>query len=320
MRCFPILQTDKDLLQALFAQLRMGLLASVLEIPLNRAMMIAGKETMVKIGFLGPRGTFSHEALLQYVNGREGYLPVDYASIADILLAVESKEVDEAIVPTENSLEGAINVTLDTLASDVDLRIRDEVIVTVRQNLLVRKGTKPGDIRSILSHPQPIGQCRKYIAAQYPHAQVKAVYSTAGAAEEVARGSGELGAIGSLAAAEVYGLDVLARDIQDGDNNLTRFVVIGREDGVKTGCDKTSIVFSTDNKPGSLYRILDIFNLWDINMTRIESRPAKDRLGTYIFFIDIEGHREDPDVSDALTMVRRKSSFFKFLGSYPRKQ
>jgi prephenate dehydratase len=273
---------------------------------------------MLKIGFLGPKGTFSHEALQQYERGREEYLSVDYASIADILMAVENGDIEEAIVPMENSLEGAINVTLDTLASDVDLKIKDELIVSIRQNLLVKKGTKPQDIRSILSHPQPIGQCRKYIAANYPDVQVKAVYSTAGAAEEVAQGSGELGAIGSLAAAQAYGLDILARDIQDGDNNLTRFVVIGREDGQKTGCDKTSIVFSTDNKPGSLYRVLDIFNLWDINMARIESRPAKDRLGTYIFFIDIEGHREDPDVRDALTMVRRKSSFYKFLGSYPK--
>lgn len=272
---------------------------------------------MLRIGFLGPKGTFSQEALEKYAENIE-HIACDYNTIPDLLLAVEKGELDEAVVPIENSLEGAVNETLDMMATEVDLKIKVELVVAIRQNLLVKHGTKKEDIKYILSHPQPIGQCRKYINSNFPSAKVKLVYSTAGAAEEVARGGKDAAAIGSIIAAEVYGLKVLDRDIQDSKNNLTRFVVISKDYSKRTGHDKSSIVFSTENKPGSLYRILDIFNLWDINMTRIESRPAKNRLGRYIFFVDIEGHIDDDDVKDAFTMVKRKTSFFKFLGSYPQ--
>ena len=126
-----------------------------------------------------------------------------------------------------------------------------------------------------------------------------------------------MAAVGSKAAAAVYELEIIRESIQDNNNNLTRFIVISKKEANKSIKNKTSIVFSTENKPVSLYRILDIFSLWDINMTRIESRPAKNKLGRYIFFVDIEGHAEDEDVRDALTMVKRKTSFYKFLGSYP---
>jgi len=272
---------------------------------------------MIKIGFVGPKGTFSHEAMEKYIGARE-HAAYDYGTIPDMLYAIQRGDIDEAVVPIENSLEGAVNVTLDMLAFEVDLKIRAELVLAIRQNLLVKSGTDFGDIKHILSHPQPIGQCRKYISANFPEVQVRYVYSTAGAAEEVAKGEKGLAAIGSVKAAEAYGLDILAYGIQDGENNFTRFVVIANEDNERTGYDKTSIVFSTEDRPGSLYRILDIFNLWDINMTRIESRPAKNQLGRYIFFVDINGHRDDEDIRDALTMVKRKTSFFKFLGSYPR--
>lgn len=273
-------------------------------------------QQMKKIGFLGPKGTFSYEALLQYAPGAE-WEHVGCSSIPEIILAVRQGKLDEAIVPIENSLEGAVSATLDIIASEEDLRIKRELVIPVRQNLLVKKGVLPGQVRYVLSHPQPIGQCRKYLATELAHAEVKVVYSTAAAAEEVAGGSGDSAAIASTAAAGVYGLEIAARDIQDGDNNLTRFVVIAVQDSEKTGNDRTSLVFSTENKPGSLYRVLDIFNLWDINLLRIESRPAKDQLGRYIFFVDIEGHRDDDDVRDAMTMVKKKTSFFRFLGSYP---
>lgn len=272
---------------------------------------------MPAIGFLGPKGTFSEEAMRYYIKDEKEYFPVECASISDMLLDAQSGSIDEAIVPIENSLEGAVNVTLDMLALELELKIKAEVAIPVRQNLLVKKGTGFADIKCILSHPQPIGQCRRYINSFFPHADIRTEFSTAGAAQEVAKRDKSYAAIASKAAAEAYGLEVLAGDIQDGDNNFTRFVVIARDDGEWTGNDKTSIVFSTDNKPGSLYRVLDIFNLWDINMTRIESRPAKNQLGRYIFFIDINGHRIDSDVQDALTMVKRKTSFYKFLGSYP---
>lgn len=273
---------------------------------------------MLRIGYLGPKGTFSEEALFEYAKRIPDYIELEYSTIRDLLFAVQNGEVDEAIAPIENSIEGAVNVTMDMLASEVDVKIKAEVVIAVRQNLLVRKGTGFSDITCILSHPQGIGQCIKYLHTNFPNTRIKYVYSTAAAAEEVAKGDIHTAAIGSVAAARAYQLDVLAHAIQDGDNNFTRFVVVSSSDSERTGCDKTSIVFSTEDKPGSLYRILDIFNLWDINMTRIESRPAKNRLGKYIFFVDINGHRDDKDVKDALTMVERKTSYYKFLGSYPR--
>ncbi|HOV25188.1 MAG TPA: prephenate dehydratase [Pseudobacteroides sp.] len=274
---------------------------------------------MVRIGYLGPKGTFSQEATLRYIQGRniKDYEIYEYSGIADLILAVENKEIDEGVAPIENSLEGAVNITLDMLAADVNLMIKDEVVITIVQNFLIKKGADPDKIRCIVSHPQPIGQCRKFIHSKYPDAEIKYVYSTAGAAEEVAQSDGSKAAIGSAIAAKVYDLEILEKGIQDSEVNATRFAVIAANDSERTGNDKTSIVFSTEDKPGSLYRILDIFNLWDINMTRIESRPAKNELGKYIFFIDILGHRDDPDLRDALTMIKRKSSFFKFLGSYP---
>lgn len=274
---------------------------------------------MIRIGYLGPKGTFSHEALNKYMTGVP-HTAHDFASIPEILMAVQNDKLDEAIVPIENSIEGAVNVTMDMIALDVALNIKAELIIPIREHLLVRRGTDLSKIRYILSHPQPLGQCRRFISEQLPNAHAKAVYSTAAAAEEVAGGVGDLAAIGSAVAAEVYGLEIAVSDIQDHDNNRTRFVVVGKTNAARTGRDKTSIVFSTEDEPGSLYRILDIFNLWGINMTRIESRPARNMLGRYIFFVDLIGHREDDELKDALTMVRKKTTFLKILGSYPVSQ
>ncbi|MGI6668059.1 MAG: prephenate dehydratase [Acetivibrionales bacterium] len=271
---------------------------------------------MVRIGYLGPRGTFSHEALKKYM-GNAPHQAMDFQSISEIFEAFGKGLLDEAIVPVENSIEGAVSATMDILAHEAGLMVKAELILPIRENLLIKPGTGISDIRYVLSHPQPLGQCRKFLSERLPHALTKAVYSTAAAAEEVMNGSGDLAAIGSAAAAEVYGLEIAVADIHDNDNNQTRFFIIGGTDAARTGNDKTSIVFSTEDKPGSLYRILEIFNLWDINMTRIESRPAKNMLGRYIFFVDIAGHREDENVKDALTMVGKKTSFLRILGSYP---
>lgn len=272
---------------------------------------------MVKsIGYLGPCGTFSHEAAELYAQGQSCTL-MEFVSIQDVLYAVKDNVISEAIVPIENSLEGAVNVTLDVLAKEEGLYIKGELILPVSLNLVVRKGTLPEDITAIMSHPQPLGQAREYLNRCYPKAVQIEENSTSKAAQRVSEGDGTYAAITSRTAAKINGLDVLAADIQDAANNHTRFVIISKEYSKRTGCDKTSIVFSTDNKPGSLYRVLDIFSLWDINMTRIESRPSKNALGQYIFFIDIDGHIEDQDVYDALTMIKRKTSFYRFIGSYP---
>jgi prephenate dehydratase len=271
---------------------------------------------MKRIGYLGPRGTFSHEAMKKYT-GQAPYISRDFPTIPDIFAAMQDGQLDEAIVPIENSLEGAVNVTMDMMTQDTGLWIKAEIVIPVREHLLAKKGSDISKIRMVLSHPQPLGQCRKFLAEHLPDAVIKAAHSTAAAAGEVAAGTGDTAAIGSRAAAEVYGLEILKEDIQDHDNNYTRFIVLGRSDAERTGNDKTSLIFSTEDKPGSLYRILQIFNLWDVNMTRIESRPARSGLGSYIFFVDVLGHREDEDLRDALTMVKRKTSYFKILGSYP---
>ncbi|HPD01490.1 MAG TPA: prephenate dehydratase, partial [Acetivibrio sp.] len=268
---------------------------------------------MIKTGFLGPKGTFSQEAMIVYTKGNSEYSGVDYSTMTDLITAVSKGEIDEAVVPIENSLEGAVSTTMDMLATEPDIKIKAEVIIPISQNLLIKKGTRIENIKYILSHPQAVGQCRKYIDSNFPGAVIKYLYSTAEAAKEVAEGMADMAAVGSKAAAAVYDLEILRESIQDNNNNLTRFIVISKKEAHKSIKNKTSIVFSTENKPGSLYRILDIFSLWDINMTRIESRPAKNKLGRYIFFVDIEGHAEDEDVRDALTMVKRKTSFYKFL-------
>jgi prephenate dehydratase len=274
---------------------------------------------MIKIGFLGPKGTFSQEALLQYTrcNSETRYSQCEYLNINDILLAVESCEIEEAIVPMENSIEGAVNATMDSLVSSNSLLIKSEVVIEISQNLIIKKGTDAKKIDTIISHPQAIGQCRKYLGRSFPKAKIKYAYSTAEGAILTLEGNGEIASIGSKVSAQEYGLDIFEPDIQDVNNNLTRFVVVSKNYAVRTGKDKTSIAFSTEDKPGCLYRILDIFNLWDINLSRIESRPSKNKFGEYIFFVDISGHMDDDDVRDSLTLIKRKTSFYKFLGSYP---
>lgn len=271
-----------------------------------------------KVGYLGPRGTFSEEIALRFYRGADGsFLP--YASIDAVIQAVETGEVSEGIVPVENSLEGSVNITLDTLAHKVDLFIIRELVQPIRHNLLVQEGTK--HVNKVLSHAQALAQCRGYLSRQYPGAELVPVESTAAAAYQAASGLKDCAAVGSLRAAEIYGLQVLATDIQDSPNNATRFVELARQPvtgGPKA--DKTSVVCRINGeKPGSLYEILGEFAGRQVNLTKIESRPAQTGLGMYIFFFDIEGCCEDGNVAAAVDAVRRKSLWFKNLGSYPVK-
>jgi prephenate dehydratase len=281
-----------------------------------RLFCLKGGNMIRKIGFLGPEGTFTQEALEKYA-GNSDYKKIAFNTTEELLTAATAGDIDEAVVPIENSIEGSVNRTLDMLSSEVDLKIRAEEVIPITQNLLAKKGTAMSDIKYLFSHPQAIGQCNHFISKKLPGVDISYSYSTSSAAIEASSKS-NCAAIASASAAKAYSLDIIAAGIQDNDSNVTRFVVLSKEDSPCTGKDKTSIVFSTEDKPGSLYRILDIFNLWDINMTRIESRPAKLKLGRYIFFVDIEGHRCDENINNALMMVKRKTSFYKFLGSYPR--
>lgn len=272
----------------------------------------------MKIGYLGPEGTYCQEAVEVIGRNLADYTAVQYPTIYEALNAVRTGEIDKAVVPIENSIEGSVNATLDVFARREELKISGEIAIAVEHNLMTRKGIDISDIELVLSHPQALAQCSRFIEEKLPGVEIRHALSTAEGARQVSQIQNKWAAIANSKAAEVYGLEIIEKGIQDEINNVTRFVIAALEDSdQKTGKDKTSIVFSSEDRPGSLYRILDIFNLWDINLTRIESRPAKNMLGKYIFFVDLEGYREDQDLKDALTMVCRKSSFFRVLGSYP---
>lgn len=272
---------------------------------------------MKRLGFLGPEGTFSQQAALEYTSNSPAEL-VALSSIREILLAVQGGKLDLGLIPLENSLEGSINEALDIMAWEVNLFIQGELILPIAQSLMVNPDAQWQDLKKVFTHPQSAGQCRRFLETNLPQAEVRLTYSNAEGAKQAKENGIAAGAIGPEWAAEIFGLQVVLKNIQDAATNCTKFVVIGQGLPAPTGCDKTSIVFTTEHKPGSLYRILDIFSLWDINLTKIESRPSREKLGRYIFFIDLEGHFADDGVQDALTMVKRKTTFYKFLGSYPR--
>lgn len=267
------------------------------------------------IGYLGPTGTFSHLAAVN-VFGENADLK-EYATIYSVIRAVEKGEIEKGIVPIENSIEGGVNATLDTLAFDVNLYIIDEYVLKIQQNLLVKKGTRAEDIRTVSSHTQALGQCSKMLSDKFAGVNIKYAQSTAEAGKAVSEGDGSVAAIGSVNCAAEYGLEILLENCGDEDNNSTRFVVIGKKPSlIVTDNDKSSIVFTLENKPGSLYNALELFNKSNLNLLKIESRPLKKELGKYIFFVDVEGNIDNPTIYFALDSLRRSTSFYKFLGSY----
>jgi prephenate dehydratase len=273
-----------------------------------------------RVGFLGPEGTFTEQALLSQPDLAAGEL-VAFHSIPDVLRAVAAGEVDQGFVGIENSIEGAVTVTVDNLAFDNDLLIQREVVMGVQMNLLAPSGVGLGDVRRVLSMPVATAQCRGFLERELGRVTTVAVGSTAEAARLVAgpEHDGATAAIAPSVAAKVYGLDVLANDIEDHADNATRFVVVARE-GIPapTGHDKTSIVvFQRANRPGSLLAILQEFAARSIDLTKLESRPTKKGLGDYCFLIDLEGHVGDELVADCLRDLKSKVADVKFLGSYP---
>lgn len=267
------------------------------------------------LGYLGPNGTFSHQAATEWSQGREEIK--EFPTIYSAIIAVENGEIDKSIVPIENSINGSINTTLDMLAFDVDLYITGEYILNISQNIMVKKGTKKEDIKVITSHAQPIGQCSKILSHEFPNVKIEFADSTAMGAKRVVESDGSVACIASPSSAELYDLEIICPDCGDDDNNSTRFVIIEKKPNtVVTGHDKTSIVFALDNKPGSLYGAIELFAKEKINMTKIESRPLKNELGKYVFFIDIDGNIDDATIYFALDKVRKNTFFYKFLGSY----
>ena len=272
-----------------------------------------------RIAYLGPAGTFSEEAALRYAAGEGRLIP--FPSFPALVEAVETGLTDETVLPIENSIEGSVTANLDLLIHDTDLRTRAELVLPVRHFLLTKPGTEITDVRALISHTQPLGQCRRFLERCLPRVDVVASLSTAAAVTEMMAMDGRrAAAIGTLRAGELYGASVLASDIQDNDRNVTRFVVLAREDHPPTGHDKTSLCFSLPDarEPGALYRALACFAEAGINLTKLESRPSKGELGFYIFLIDLEGHRQDAAVSAALDRLRELAEMVKVFGSYPR--
>ncbi|HEW79219.1 MAG TPA: prephenate dehydratase [Phycisphaerales bacterium] len=269
-------------------------------------------ERPLRIGYLGPGGSFSHTAaMLKFGQS------VEYESLADILSIfdeVSKGHCDLGLVPIENSTGGGVIETLDALI-DSDVKICAEVLMAIHHNLL---GNCPlENIEKIYSKPEIFAQCRNWLSATFKEAQIVPVASSARAAQMAADESGAA-AIGSTVAAELYELKVICGNIEDITNNITRFLVIGSEDAKPTGEDKTAILFSTAHKAGALADVLDVLKRYGINMTNIESRPSKKRQWEYYFFVDFLGHRTDENVQKGVEEVRKHCLQLSILGSFPR--
>lgn len=265
-----------------------------------------------QVGYLGPEGTFSHEAVLKAVN--DDSIIVPYDNIVNIFESIENNEIDEAIVPIENSTEGSVLITLDALFH-FDLIINKELELPINQNLLVQKGMTLEDITVICSHQQALAQCRHYI--NNLNKKVHAMSSTATAARYVTEFP-TAAVIGNEMLSQKYGLEILSHNIHDYEGNVTRFVIISKDSQEEiTGNDKTSIVISLkDDKPGGLYEILYVFAQENINLTKIESRPSKKGIGKYLFFIDMQGHINESHINKTLSTIESEVSMLKVLGSY----
>lgn len=275
-----------------------------------------------RVAFLGPAGTFSEAALLSL--DFDDVEPVPCTSIEEVFEAVERGLVDTGVVPIENSVEGSVTATLDGLVFDSTLEIQREVVLDIHHCLVGAKGVDIGSIKTIFAHPQASGQCRRWIARKLPGRTVIAANSNAEAVQKALAEPGTA-AVGPALAAELYGAEIIERNIEDYAGNQTRFVEIGRGlaprksgSGGETVPYKTTLaLFLRADKPGALLMILSEFAYGEINLTKLQSRPTKRALGDYMFFIDLEGHVDDPAVRMALDCLRLKLREVRVLGSYP---
>jgi prephenate dehydratase len=272
-----------------------------------------------KIAYLGPPGTFTEEALDKLIKEPDRIEKIPCNTVEEVIKSVDRGYVDEGLVPIENSIEGSVNITLDILTFESEAKIIGEVSIPVRHSLIGKKKIRIKDIKKVISHPHATAQCRKFLSTGLKDAEIMAANSTAEAVRILKEKNDDVAAIGTKIAAKIYGLEIIENDIEDNKDNKTRFVFIGNKIQPKTGNDKTSIVcFLKQDKPGSLYNILREFASRNINLTRLESRPAKKNLGDYVFIIDMDGHLHDDNVFEAIEVLRRSVYLVKILGSYPR--
>jgi prephenate dehydratase len=275
----------------------------------------------MKVAYLGPAGTFTEDALIE-ASGEAEFEPLRTATIPEAILAVQAGEADRALVPIENSTEGSVRPTLDTLAFEADgVTIVGEHDHPVHVHLIARAATEPGAIEAVLSHPQPLAQCARFLREELPGVERRSVSSTAAAVRMVGESGRPWAALGARAAAELYGCEILREGVEDESDNVTRFVWIAPA-GSESGGDgpwRTSVVFSElgADHPGALVDALREFSDREINLSRIESRPLRRGLGRYMFFIDIEGAVEDPAIAEAIGQLEAKADSVRILGSYP---
>lgn len=272
-------------------------------------------EKPMSVAFLGPNGTFSEEAALKRFGSAITAVPCD--SIDDVFRTVESDTAHYGVVPVENSTEGAVGRTMDLLLQ-TPLSICGEIQLPVHQFLMAQQ-TDLTHIRKIYSHPQSLAQCHHWLTANLPHLPSSALIHAVSNAEAArqAAADNQAAAIAGQRAAELFGLTICAENIEDDPKNTTRFLVISNQMVAPSGKDKTSLVVSTGNRSGAVYQLLEPLAQHGISMSRLESRPSRTGLWQYVFFIDLEGHRDDPHVDAALTALREKAAFLKILGSYP---
>jgi len=270
-------------------------------------------EKPLKVAYLGPKATFTHQACMQYFGLSAECIP--QKDIADVFDDVERGKVDYGVVPIENTTEGVVSHTIDMFMTS-ELRICGEIMMEVSLSLLNKTG-KMAEVKKICSHPHAIAECKEWLREHLPDVPVFDVSSTAMAAQEASEVT-STAAIASEFAATLYDLQVVERKIEDHINNFTRFLVIGKKSPEKSGEDKTSIMFAIKDIPGALYKMLKPFAERGINMTKIESRPQKGKAWEYIFFVDMDGHISDAKVSEALGELETQCSFLKILGAYPK--
>jgi prephenate dehydratase len=271
------------------------------------------------LGYFGPEGTFTHQALLTLGLGEDAQA---YSSVGATLDAIRAGQVRAGLVPIENSIEGGVSATIDNLAEGKPLVIVAEVLLPIQFGLYVRPGTRLEEVRHVLTHHHAHAQTRGWLEAHLPEATVTERGSTAGAAAEVAKPGSEFdAAICAPVAGDLYGLEAAAQDIADNDEAVTRFILLSRPapPPPPTGHDKTSLILHMrEDHPGALMQMLEQFSLRGVNLCRIESRPAKDRLGNYYFSVDAEGHIADLRMTEALQGLHRTCKRVDYLGSYPR--
>lgn len=270
-------------------------------------------EKPLRVAFLGPVATFTHEAAMQRFGSSAEFIAKK--DISDVFEDVEKDRADFGVVPIENSSEGVVNHTLDMLITS-HLMIGAEVMLPVTMALLNKTG-RLSDVRKVCSRPHAIAQCKYWLKENLPDAVVAEISSTALGAQLSSQNS-SVAAIASAAAADLYDLKVVANHIEDNANNFTRFLVIGKTQAKKTGADKTSILFAVKDAPGALFQMLKPFAKRHINLTKIESRPIKTKAWEYVFFVDLDGHVNDKPVKAALGELEAACSFLKILGSYPK--